>query len=156
MPSSIVRETLLVFRRQLRNRIRSYSYDLLISHWYLHTCSPLLRNLPWTTPTGAVHNTLMEQRQRTSLHKQEREAWDKKCQPRYETKDTGKSLKLRCCSNYPSAEFSGSHENLTFDLHRLLFLTTSSSTSTATTIIMCNEPARPEAAAGLPPTTLSR
>jgi hypothetical protein len=100
--------------------------------------------------------TLMKQRQRTSLHKQEREAWDKNCQPRYETKDTGKSSKLQCCSNYPSAKFSGSHENFNFDLHRLLFLTTSSSTSTATTIIMCNEPARPEAAAVPPPTTLSR
>jgi hypothetical protein len=56
--TSIARGRPLIFRRQLRNRIRSYSYDLLISHWYLHTCSPLLRNLPWTTPSGAVHNTL--------------------------------------------------------------------------------------------------
>ena len=58
--TSIIQKTLLVFCRQLRNRIRSYSYDLLISHWYLHTCSPLLRNLPWTTPSGAVHNTVMD------------------------------------------------------------------------------------------------
>jgi hypothetical protein len=56
--TSIVQRTLLVFCRQLRNRIRSYSYDLLISHRYLLPCSPLLRNIPWTHPRGAVHNTL--------------------------------------------------------------------------------------------------
>jgi hypothetical protein len=59
--TSIVRRTLLVFRCQLRNRIRSYSYDFLISHWYLNTYSPLLRNPPWTTPSGAVHNMDAEQ-----------------------------------------------------------------------------------------------